>query len=39
MSWVNKWKLPASEAIKYNSQQCLILDDIWQALHSTFNKA
>jgi len=39
MSWVNKQKLPAPDAIKYNSQQCLILDDFWQALHSMFNKA
>ena len=28
MSWVNKWKLPAPKAIKYNSQPCLGLDDL-----------
>jgi len=39
MNWVNKHKLPAIEAIKYNSQQCLKLGDLWNALHSTFNTA
>jgi len=28
MSWVNKWKLPAPEAIKYNGQQYFILDNL-----------
>jgi len=37
MNWVNKWKLPALEAIKFNNQPCLELDNFWQALHSTFN--
>jgi len=37
MSWVNKRKLPAIEAIKYNNQLCLTLDSLWNALHSTFN--
>ena len=39
MSWVNKHKLPAMEMIKYNSQPCLDLNDLWQALHSSFNTA
>ena len=39
MNWVNKHKLPAIEAIKYNSQQCLKLGNLWNALHSTFNIA
>jgi len=39
MNWVNKCKLPAIEAIKYNDQQCLDIDDLWNALHSTFNMA
>ena len=39
MSWVNKCKLPAIEMIKYNSQSCLNLEDLWQALHSSFNIA
>ena len=37
MNWVNKHKLPAIEAIKYNSQQYLKLDNLWNTLHSTFN--
>jgi len=28
MNWVNKRKLPAIEAIKYNGQQCLELGDL-----------
>jgi len=39
MNQVNKHKLPAIEAIKYNSQQCLKLDNLWNALHSIFNIA
>ena len=39
MSWVNKHKLPVIEMIKYNSQSCLDLNDLWQALHSFFNTA
>jgi len=39
MSWVNKKKLPAIETIKYNSQQCMDINDLWCALHSTFNMA
>ena len=39
MNWVNKWKLPAVKAIKYNNQLCLTIEDLWQALHSTFNTA
>ena len=37
MSWVNKQKLLATETIKFNGQLCLELDNLWQALHSTFN--
>ena len=39
MSWVNKHKLPAIETIKYNGQPCLDLNNLWQALHSSFNTA
>jgi len=39
MNWVNKYKLPTIEAIKYNDQQCLDIDNLWNALHSTFNTA
>jgi len=38
MSWVNKHKLPAIESIKYDDQQCLEIEDLWNALHSIFNK-
>ena len=37
MSWINKCKLPAIEAIKYNNQPCLTLDSLWNTLHSIFN--
>jgi len=37
MNWVNKRKLPAMEAIKYDNQPCLLLDSLWSALHSYFN--
>ena len=39
ISWINKCKLPAIETIKYNSQPCLDLNNLWQALHSSFNTA
>ena len=39
MNWVNKHKLPAIEAIKYNGQQCLKLGDLWNALNFIFNMA
>jgi len=39
MDWVKKHKLPAIEAIKYNSQPCLKIKDLWQALHESFNTA
>ena len=39
MNWVNKRKLPAIEAIKYNGQQCLKFGDLWNTLNSTFNMA
>ena len=39
MSWVNKCKLLAIEAIKYNDQLCLTIDNLWNTLHSTFNTA
>ena len=39
MNWVNKRKLPAIEAIKHNSQPYLELNDLWNALHSSFNIA
>jgi len=39
MNWVNKCKLLAIKMIKYNSQPCLELNDLWQAFHSSFNTA
>jgi len=39
MNWVNKKKLPAVETIKHNGSSCLELNDLWQALHSSFNSA
>ena len=37
MNLVNKHKLPAMEAIKYDNQSCLLLDSLWNALYSFFN--
>ena len=37
MNWINKRKLPATEAIKYEGQLCLTLESLWDALHATFN--
>jgi len=39
MKWVNKCKLPAMEAIKYDNQPCLLLNSLWNALYSFFNTA
>jgi len=38
MNWISKCKLPAVEAIKFNNQPCLEIDNLWNALHSIFNK-
>ena len=38
-SWINKLRLPTTEAIKHNGQPCLSLESLWDALHSTFNTA
>ena len=37
MNWVKKHKLSAIEAIKYNGQPYIELDDLWQALYLLFN--
>ena len=39
MNLVNKRKIPAIKTIKYNGNPCLELEDLWQALHSSFNSA
>ena len=39
MNWINRYKLPVIEAIKYDGQPCLSLDSLWNALHDSFNTA
>jgi len=39
MNWIKKRNLPVVEAIKYNNHPCLEINDLWNALHSTFNLA
>jgi len=39
MNWVNKWRLSDIETIKYNSLPYLEINNLWQALHSSFNTA
>ena len=39
MNWVKKHKLLAIEVIQYNGWSCLELEDLWQALYSSFNLA
>jgi len=39
MNWIKKRKLPAIEAIQYNSCSCIKLEDLWEALHNSFNLA
>ena len=39
MNWVNKHKLPATEAIKYEGNPCITTECLWEALHTTFNLA
>jgi len=39
MNWVKKRKLPATEAIKYDSSPCLSPESLWNALHNSFNTA
>jgi len=37
MNWVTKHKLLAIEALQYNGQLCIKIDDFWQELHQTFS--
>ena len=37
MNWIQKQKLLAMEAIQYNSKLYIELDNLWQALHQSFN--
>ena len=39
MNWINRHKLPANEAIKFNRQLCITPDSLQGALHDTFNHA
>ena len=39
MNWVNKHKLQAVKAVKYNSCLYLKINDLWHALYSLFNIA
>ena len=39
MNWVNKRNLLVIKAIRYNGHLCIEIDDLWLALHSSFNMA
>jgi len=39
MNWIKKHKLPAMEAIKFNSRLYNNLGELWQALHQSYNSA
>ena len=39
INWVKKRNLPATKAIQFNSKSCIELDDLWKALHKSFNSA
>jgi len=39
MEWVKQHKLPACKAIQYNGQPCYEMDNLWNALHNTYNSA
>ena len=39
MNWVNKCKIPATKAIKYDGNLCITTNSLWEALHATFNSA
>jgi len=39
MNWIKKRKLPAIEAIQYEEWPCIELEDLWNALHKSFNSA
>ena len=39
MDWVKERKNPPCEAIQYDGQPCHNLDQLWGALHSTYNAA
>jgi len=39
MNWINRYKLPATKAIKHNGSLCLFPESLWNALYNTFNTA
>ncbi|CAA7261906.1 unnamed protein product [Cyclocybe aegerita] len=39
VEWVKQCKLPPCEAIRNGDQSCHDMDDLWDALHSTYNSA
>ena len=39
MNWVKKCKLPTVEAIQYKGCPYIKLEDLWNALHKSFNSA
>jgi len=39
MGWIQQCKLPLCEAIRYRDEPCHTLDDLWGALHRTYNSA
>ncbi|KAF5377289.1 hypothetical protein D9615_006460 [Tricholomella constricta] len=39
MNWTKQRNLPTYEAIRYNEAPCNTMDDLWQALHATYNAA
>ncbi|KAJ3520538.1 hypothetical protein NMY22_g12711 [Coprinellus aureogranulatus] len=39
MAWIQERKNPPCEAIQFNGQPCHTTDQLWQALHGTYNAA
>jgi len=39
MNWIKKQKLLAIEAIQFNGQLYIKIEDIWNTLYQTFNSA
>ena len=37
MNWINRCKLLATKAIKYNEQLCITPNSLWDTLHNIFN--
>ena len=39
INWVKRRNILAIEAIQFNSKPCIELDNLWNALHKSFNSA